>query len=106
MSSFDPGELPGVYRNDATGGEVVLGPDGVFSATGLSTDGHSGPADFSGGWEFVNSDSSSDFVYLTVKGDGLGQIGGIQLYPTGRGTLEVRTPDKPPSLVLKRVATP
>ncbi|MGW0534749.1 hypothetical protein [Streptomyces sp. NPDC003032] len=93
-----------MYRDDATGGEILLGSDGTFSATDVSTDSFSGPADFSGRWEFVDSSSSSDFVYLTVDDGGLGEIGGIQLYTSGQGTVEFRTPDEPPSLVLTRVA--
>ncbi|MER5258144.1 MULTISPECIES: hypothetical protein [unclassified Streptomyces] len=104
--SVDADELPGVYRNDATGGEIQLESDGAFSATDVSTGVLPGPADFSGRWEFVDNDASSDFVYLTVDDGGLGKIGGIQLYPGGRETVEFRTPDKPPSLVLTRVAAP
>ncbi|MGV9881565.1 hypothetical protein [Streptomyces sp. NPDC003006] len=104
--SVDTDDLPGVYRNDATGGEILLGSDGTFSATDVSTYVVSGTADFSGRWEFVDSSSSSDFVYLTVDDGGLGEIGGIQLYTSGQGTVEFRTPDKPPSMVLTRVAAP
>ncbi|MFF3784384.1 hypothetical protein [Streptomyces sp. NPDC001933] len=103
--SVDTEELPGVYRNDATGSEILLESDGTFSATDVSTGSLSGPADFSGRWEFVDSSSSSDFIYLTVD-DGLGKTAGIQLYTSGRGTVEFRAPDKPPSLVLTRVAAP
>ncbi|WP_328419139.1 hypothetical protein [Streptomyces sp. NBC_00443] len=104
--SVDTDELPDVYRNDATGGEILLETDGTFSATDVSTDTISGPADFSGRWEFADSNSSSDFIYLTVDDGGLGKTGGIQLYTSGRETVEFRTPDKPPSLVLTRVAAP
>ncbi|MEV6400392.1 hypothetical protein AB0M39_37360 [Streptomyces sp. NPDC051907] len=104
-NSVDPDELPGVYRNDATRGEILLESDGRFSATDVSTDSLSGPGDFSGRWEFVDS-SSSDFIYLTVDDGGLGETGGIQLYTSGRETVEFRTPDKTPSLVLSKVAAP
>ncbi|MER7809763.1 hypothetical protein [Streptomyces sp900116325] len=104
--SVDTDELPGVYRNDATGGEMLLESDGTFSATDVSTDESAGPADFSGRWEFVDSSSSSDFIYLTVDDGGLGRTGGVQLYPSGRGAVEFRAPDKSPSLVLTRVAAP
>ncbi|MFC9754750.1 hypothetical protein [Streptomyces sp. NPDC056921] len=104
--SVDTEELPGVYRNDATGSEILLESDGTFSATDVSTGSLSGPADFSGRWEFVDSGSSSDFIYLTVDDGGLGRTDGIQLYTSGRGTVECRTPDKSPSLELTRVAAP
>ncbi|MET9323710.1 hypothetical protein ABZX75_26540 [Streptomyces sp. NPDC003038] len=104
--SVDPDELPGVYRNDATGAEILLGADGLFSATDVLTEKLSDPADFSGRWEFVDSDSSSDFVYLTVDDGGLGKIGGIQLYTPRQGMVEFRSPDEPPTLVLKKAAAP
>lgn len=109
---IDPDELPGVYRNEETGGEVVLDPDGTFSVTGVSAEesvggGGADPADFSGRWEFVDSETTSDFVYLTVDDDGLGKIGGLQLYPNGRGEVKFRPdPDGPPSLVLTKVDAP
>ncbi|MFB7209162.1 hypothetical protein [Streptomyces sp. NPDC056255] len=93
-----------MYRNNATGSEILLDSDGTFSATDVSTGSLSGPTDFSGRWEFVDSGSSSDFIYLTVDDGGLGKTDGIQLCTSGRGTVEFRTPDKPPSLVLTRVA--
>ncbi|GAA2488651.1 hypothetical protein [Streptomyces gobitricini] len=102
--SVDIDELPGVYRNDATGSEILLESDGTFSATAVSTDSFSGPADFSGRWEFVERGSSSDFVYLTVDDGGLGRTAGVQLYTRGRGTVEFSAPDKRPSLTLTRVA--
>lgn len=105
-SVVDTEELPGVYRNNATGNEIVLESDGTFSATDVSTDSLSDPTDFSGRWKFVDSSSSSDFIYLTVDDGGLGRTDGIQLCTSGRGTVEFRTPDKPPSLVLTRVAAP
>ncbi|MFB6819709.1 hypothetical protein ACFCV8_34795 [Streptomyces sp. NPDC056347] len=105
-NSVDSTELPGTYRNDAAGSEIRIGSDGTFSATDVSADFTSGSADFSGRWEFVDSDSSSDFIYLTVDDGGLGDTGGVQLYPRGRGTLEFRTPDEPPPLVLTKVAAP
>ncbi|MFE7468746.1 hypothetical protein ACFU6R_32200 [Streptomyces sp. NPDC057499] len=105
-NTVDTAELPGVYRSTATGSEILLDSDGTFSATDMSTDSASAPADFSGRWEFVDSESSSDFVYLTVEDGGLGNVNGVQLYPGGPGTLEFRTPDEPPSLVLTKVAAP
>ncbi|MDR3083920.1 MAG: hypothetical protein LBV60_23895 [Streptomyces sp.] len=106
-ASVDPDELPGVYRDDATGGEIVLDSDRTFSATDVSTDGFSGPADFSGQWEFLDNQASSDFIYLTIDDGGLGKIAGIQLYTTDRGTVEFHgDPDGPPSMVLTKVAAP
>ncbi|MFE7411898.1 hypothetical protein [Streptomyces laurentii] len=58
----DPDVLPGTYRDAETGGEVVLGSDGTFSATAVSTDGSSDPDDFSGRWEFVDSKASDEDV--------------------------------------------
>ncbi|MER5373868.1 hypothetical protein [Streptomyces sp. NPDC002553] len=89
-SSADPDELPGVYRNDKTGAELLLESDGQFSATRVSTDWVSGPASFSGRWEFVDSQGSNDFIYLTVEEGGLGKTAGIQLYPSGQGAVEFR----------------
>ncbi|AKZ53487.1 putative secreted protein [Streptomyces ambofaciens ATCC 23877] len=101
--SDDPDELPGVYRDAKTGGELRLDPDGTFSATGVATDGSSGPADFRGRWEFRDSQASSDFIYLTVDDGGLGETSGIQLYPSGGETVEFRPdPGGPPSLKLTR----
>ncbi|WP_067812409.1 hypothetical protein [Actinomadura kijaniata] len=107
VGSVDADELPGVYRSEATGGEVRLGSDGTFSATGVSTGIVSGRADFRGRWEFVDSSSSRDFVYLAIEDGGLGRIGGVQLYPRGRASVEFHgDPDGPPSLVLTKVTTP
>ncbi|MEU7484851.1 hypothetical protein [Streptomyces sp. NPDC042319] len=100
----DTDELPGMYRNDATGGEILLERDGTFSANDVSTNSSSGPADFSGRWEFVDSSTTSDFIYLDVDGRGIGEISGIQLYTSGRGTVEFSTPDEPWSLVLTKVS--
>ncbi|WP_435297240.1 hypothetical protein [Streptomyces sp. YPW6] len=57
--SVDPGELPGAYRDEETGGEIVLNSDGTFFATGISPDDATGGGgadarDFSGRWEFVD----------------------------------------------------
>lgn len=104
--SVDADGLPGVYRNDVTGGEILLESDGTFSATDVSTDSLADPTDFSGRWEFVDSSSSRDFIYLTIDDNGLGKTASIQLYTSGRGTVEFGTPDKPPSLVLTKVAAP
>ncbi|MEU9801501.1 hypothetical protein [Streptomyces sp. NPDC051000] len=106
-ASVDPDELPGLYRNEKTGGEILLGSDGTFSATDVSTDGSSDPADFHGSWEFLDNQEAGDFVYLTVKDDGLGMTGGVQLYTKSQDTVYFHDdPDGPPSLVLKRVAAP
>ncbi|GAA2491800.1 hypothetical protein GCM10010406_29870 [Streptomyces thermolineatus] len=103
----DPDKLPGVYRNKATGSEILLDSDGTFSATDISTDESPDPVDFSGRWEFVDSQTSSDFVSLSVEDGGLGSTAGVQLYPSGRTAVEFRfDPDGPPSLVLTRVTAP
>lgn len=107
MGSVDPDELPGVYRNDETGAELRLESDGKFSATGVVTDGFSDPADFGGRWEWLGERASSDFVYLSVENGGLGLSAGIQIYPSGRNSLEFRPdPDGPPSLKLARQTAP
>ncbi|MER7485655.1 hypothetical protein ABTY20_07015 [Streptomyces sp. NPDC126497] len=101
----DTGDLPGVYRDDATGGEILLGSNGTFSATDVSMDGSSDPVDFRGRWEFVDSRSSDDFVHLSVDDGGLGMTAGVQLYTGARGKVYFRhDPDGPPSLVLTRAA--
>ncbi|WP_432137386.1 MULTISPECIES: hypothetical protein [unclassified Streptomyces] len=104
--SVDVGELPGVYRDAASGGEIVLDPDGTFAATHVPGDaiggGRTAPADFAGRWEYVDSSVAADFVYLTVDDGGLGKAGGLKVYPSG-STLEFHPdPDAPPSLVLTR----
>ncbi|MEV7547505.1 hypothetical protein [Streptomyces sp. NPDC089915] len=107
LGSVDPNELPGVYRNEKAGGEIVLGADGTFSATGVSTGYTSGAADFGGRWELVKRKGSADFVYLSVDGDGLDRIGGVQLYAEGGDEVYFRAdPDGPPNLVLKKVSAP
>lgn len=106
-ASIDPDGLPGVYRNEKTGGEIRLGSDGKFNATAVSVDGTSAPADFHGSWEFLDNRESLDFVYLTVKDDGLGMVAGIQLYTKSQETVYFQAdPDGRPSLVLKKVAAP
>lgn len=121
----DADGLPGVYRSDETGGEILLDSDGTFTATDISADEATGGGgtdllDFSGQWEFVASEGSRDFVYLETKDGGLGKIGDIQLYvservtvagiqlsPGGRPEVEIQPdPDGPPSLVLTKAATP
>ncbi|MGW2183438.1 hypothetical protein ACWCXX_36495 [Streptomyces sp. NPDC001732] len=121
----DADELPGVYRSDETGGEILLDPDGTFSATDISADeakgsGGTDPLDLHGRWEFVAGDKASDFVYLETEEGGLGKIGDIQLHVNSRvalggkeilprGPLVVQVqpdPDGPPSLVLTKAAAP
>ncbi|MGW2110403.1 hypothetical protein [Streptomyces sp. NPDC001948] len=101
--SVDPDELPGVYRNGKTGGEITLDSDGTFTATDLSTDVQSDPADFHGQWEFVDS-SADDFVYLNIDERGIGEVSGVQLYARGGGKVAFSTPDGSWSLVLTKVS--
>ncbi|MGW7276623.1 hypothetical protein ACWGH5_39785 [Streptomyces sp. NPDC054864] len=95
-------ELPGEYRNEKTGGQIRLARDGAFIATHLSTSPTSDPADFHGQWEFEDRGTADDFIYLTVEDGSLGKLGGIQLYPSGDGTVEFREPDDPWSLELTK----
>lgn len=105
--AVDPDALPGVYRDDGTGAELRLDSDGTFSAVAVVTDGSSDPADFGGRWEWFGDRAGSDFVYLSVDGDGPGRIVGLQLYPTGGNAVEFRPdPDGPPSPKLTRTAAP
>ncbi|WP_340563810.1 hypothetical protein [Streptomyces sp. GSL17-111] len=105
-ASIDPDALPGRYR-DETGGEVLLEPDGTFSATAVSTDDFSGPADFSGSWEFHDRETATDFVYLSVEDGGLGRIAGIQLYTKDQETVYFHYDvDGPLTTVLHKVDTP
>lgn len=101
--SADPDELPGIYRNGKTGGEITLDSDGTFTATDLSTDEHSGPADFQGRWRFIDS-SGSDFVYLNIEGRDIGEVSGVQLYARGGGKVAFSLPDGSWSLVLTKVS--
>ncbi|MGW3377599.1 hypothetical protein [Streptomyces hydrogenans] len=72
----DPGDLPGVYRNDDTGAEIRLEAGGRFSAVGLSQDdvaidgGHRPLDDFGGTWD----PTPSNFVYLQPEPDGMSDI--------------------------------
>ncbi|MEV7523865.1 hypothetical protein [Streptomyces sp. NPDC091371] len=58
--------------------ELRLDSDGRFSATDVVTDGFSAPADFSGRWEWLDEQASSDFIYLSVENGGLGTTAGIR----------------------------
>lgn len=95
----DADDLPGLYRNNETGGEIRLDSDGTFAATDLSTDAHSDPANFHGRWEFVDS-SAGDFVYLNIDERGISEVSGVQLYVRGGGKVAFSTPDGSWSLVL------
>ncbi|KQX58123.1 hypothetical protein ASE09_28710 [Streptomyces sp. Root66D1] len=97
----DAKDLPGLYRNDETGGEIQLDSDGTFTATALSTDSHSDPADFHGQWEFFES-SADDFVYLNIEERGIGEVSGVQLYARGGGKVAFSAPDGSWSLVLTK----
>jgi hypothetical protein len=103
--SVDPGELPGVYRDEASGSEVVLASDGTFSATDVAGKavgaGGADPVDFSGRWEFVDGGGSGGFVYLTVDAGELGRVGGMKLHPSGRAVEFHADPDGPPSSRLR-----
>lgn len=109
-AAIDPDALPGTYRDDDSGGEILLSADGTFTATGISPEdavglGGTEPVDFHGTWEFVESGSARDFVYLGIEDDGLGDIGGIQLYTKSQEALEFNPdPDGPPSLVLDKAS--
>lgn len=100
-AQVDAEDLPGLYRNNETGGEILLDSDGTFTATDLSTDSHSDPANFHGQWEFVDS-SASDFVYLNIDERGIGEVSGVQLYARGGGKVAFSTPDGSWSLVLTK----
>ncbi|WP_306312056.1 hypothetical protein [Streptomyces hydrogenans] len=72
----DPGDLPGVYRNDDTGAEIRLEAGGRFSAVGFSQDdveidgGTALLGDFGGTWD----PTPSNFVYLEPEPDGMSDI--------------------------------
>ncbi|MGW4055777.1 hypothetical protein ACWENA_33650 [Streptomyces sp. NPDC004779] len=101
MAQVDAEDLPGLYRNDETGGEIRLESDGTFTATDLSTDEGAEPADFHGEWDFVDS-SGSDFVYLNIEERGIGEVSGVQLYTLGGGKIEFSLPDGSWSLKLTK----
>ncbi|WP_326593415.1 hypothetical protein [Streptomyces sp. NBC_01294] len=104
--SVDPDELPGVYRNDKTGGEILLDADGTFSATDISEGevtgwGSADPVDFSGQWDFTRS----NFVYLEAD-DGELDVD-VQLYMAGPKKVYLRPdPDGPVTLKLTKAAAP
>ncbi|WP_306324344.1 MULTISPECIES: hypothetical protein [unclassified Streptomyces] len=103
VGSVDADELPGVYRDSKTGAELRLDADGMFAATDVSANGLSDPADFSGRWEFHDSQASSDFIYLSVDAGELDKVGGIQLYPKGSDSVYFQADvDGPPTLVLTK----
>lgn len=72
----DPGDLPGVYRNDDAGAEIRLDADGRFSAVGFSEEdveidgGTALLGDFGGTWDTT----PSNFVYLEPEPDGRSDI--------------------------------
>ncbi|MEV6684064.1 hypothetical protein AB0N28_01765 [Streptomyces sp. NPDC051130] len=100
-AQIDAEDLPGLYRNDETGGEIRLDPDGTFTATDLSIDAHTHPANFHGQWETVDS-SASNFIYLDIDERGIGEVSGIQLYVRGKGKVAFSTPDGSWSLELTK----
>ncbi|MFF6904266.1 hypothetical protein [Streptomyces hydrogenans] len=72
----DPGDLPGVYRNDDMGAEICLEAGGRFSAVGFSQDdveidgGTALLGDFGGTWD----PTPSNFVYLEPEPVGMSDI--------------------------------
>ncbi|GAB2932328.1 MULTISPECIES: hypothetical protein [unclassified Streptomyces] len=102
-AQVDPENLPGLYRNEKTGGEIRLDSDGTFSATHLSTGKHADPGDFHGTWDFVdNGTLSDDFVYLDIDERGIGEVSGVHLYARGGGKIAFSTPDGSWSLELTK----
>ncbi|NGO48679.1 hypothetical protein [Streptomyces ureilyticus] len=106
--SVDAAELPGVYCSSETGGEIELGSDGTFSATGISADDVSmsagaGIVEFSGTWDFLCAKADCDFVYLTADDGDLGGESDVQLYTKGPGTVYLHPdPDGPVTLELDK----
>lgn len=103
----DPDELPGVYRNDRTGGEILLDADGTFFATDISEGevtgrGSADPVDFSGQWDFTGS----NFVYLEVDDGELGKDFDIQLYTGPNKAYLSPDPDGPVTLKLIKAVAP
>ncbi|MFJ9621783.1 hypothetical protein [Streptomyces sp. NPDC101181] len=102
-----PDDVPGTYRDQTTGGEIRLKADKTFSATDVSTDGTSDPADFSGRWDLVGGETSGGFVYLSIDEGSSGKVRGIQLYTKDKDTVYFSPdPDGPPSLELTRDSGP
>ncbi|MFB7362361.1 hypothetical protein [Streptomyces hydrogenans] len=102
-AQVDAEDLPGVYRNEETGGEIRLDSDGTFTATALSTDANTDPEDLHGRWDFVDNGSfSDDFVYLDIEERGIGEVSGVQLYAHGGGKVAFSRPDGSWSLVLTK----
>jgi hypothetical protein len=106
--AIDVDQVPGIYRSSETGGTVELESDGEFSASGISSAeavgaGGTEPRQFAGKWEIIQSEASADVIYLSLDGDGLADVVGIQLYVNGRSSVEFRAnPDRPASLVLTK----
>ncbi|MFD6077579.1 hypothetical protein ACFWG5_18575 [Streptomyces hydrogenans] len=102
-AQVDAEDLPGVYRDKETGGEIRLDSDGTFTATALSTDANTDPEDLHGHWDFVDGGSfSDDFVYLDIAERGIGEVSGVQLYARGGGKVAFSRPDGSWSLVLTK----
>ncbi|MER8096104.1 hypothetical protein [Streptomyces goshikiensis] len=106
--TIDADELPGTYRNDKTGGEILLDVNGRFSATGISQSDATGrggvvPIDFGGTW----SATPSKFVYLEPDDTGGRDMGDIQLWTASAGKMFLRPDvDGPITLKLVRVTNP
>ncbi|MFC7892966.1 hypothetical protein [Streptomyces sp. NPDC057381] len=103
-AAVDPEKLPGVYRGD-DGGKIELSAEGTFSATGVTLSEGADPVDFHGSWEYEDSATMNDFVYLGIEDGGLGKIGGIQLYVDDQDTLYFHfDPDGPITQKLDRTS--
>ena len=106
--AIDVDQVPGIYRSSETGGMVELESDGEFSASGISSAeavgaGGTDPREFAGKWAVVENEASADVIYLSLDGDGLANMVGIQLYVNGKTSVEFRAnPDRPASLVLTK----
>ncbi|MGW2095858.1 hypothetical protein [Promicromonospora sukumoe] len=107
-AGVDVDRLPGTYSEPGGDAEIQLDEDGTFVAsevpgTAIARSLDDDVLDFAGTWEFVDSRSSTDFVYLTVEDGSAGSFTGIQMYVDGPDEVSFwADPDGPPSLTLER----
>ncbi|WP_369371767.1 hypothetical protein AB1046_00185 [Promicromonospora sp. Populi] len=106
--AVDVEAIPGTYSEADGDAEIRLDEDRTFVATAVpgsavDADLSDEALDFSGRWEWVDSSTSREHVYLMVDDGGPSDLRGVQLYVEGADTVAfIESPGSPPSLVLER----